>query len=103
MGPKNHEIGHISGTAGSYPDLIGPMRSPSGGAYLIILPHPATPPTVPGKIAVLDRNLDFLVFLYTNKGCWGTKMTPNRDFRDFFLWNTYFFRKFLSCGILLPN
>ena len=34
----------------SDPDLIGPMRIPSGGAYLIMLPHPAIPQWFPANL-----------------------------------------------------
>ena len=69
IGPKNREIGHISGTAGSYPDLIGPMPSPSGGAYLIIVPHPATPQRFPAKLLFWTKIWPFWPSSHTRKGC----------------------------------
>ena len=85
---KNREIGHILGMARSYRKLFGPMRSPSGGAYLVSIPHPTTPQWF---LAVLGRNSRVL---------WGVgyKNDKNCELCNF-LWNTQFF---LTCGILLP-
>ena len=101
ISPKNREIGHISGTAGVYPKLIGPMCSPNGGAYLIILPHPATSQLffLFTKLLFWTEIWTFWYVMYTNKGCVCTKSR----FPRFFFMEHLFFRNFLNCGILLPH
>ena len=66
------------GQGGGHPDLIGPMRSPSGGAYLIISLHPTTPHQFPAILPFWSGIWSFWPFSHTRGGVGVQNRTKSR-------------------------